>query len=80
MALHGGNHRLWKIRDLLNNLGVEMRFGVCLHMIEDLAHVIAGREIEARAAEDHETYFFGLARNCVDVLAQRLEHTLGERV
>ena len=52
---------------------MEMRFGVRLHVLEDLCHVVARREVRARTAQDHQTDFFGLAPDRIYMLLQVLE-------
>ena len=80
MSLNGGNHRLRKVGGLLDDLGVEMRFGAGLDLLEHFAHVISRREIGARAAQDDQADALRLSGNVVQVHIQRLEHILRERV
>ena len=51
-----------------------------LDVLENLVHVVARGEIHARAAQHDDTDFLRLARNGIDVLVQRLEHILGQRI
>src|SRR5271157_6591548 len=57
-----------------------MRLGVRLDVRKDLLHIVARREICSGSSQDDKTYFSGLARNCLDVVVQRLEHGLRKSV
>jgi hypothetical protein len=54
VALHGRDDRLGQIGDLLDHLGMEMRLGARLDVLEDLGHIVAGGEITAGTAQNHE--------------------------
>lgn len=59
---------------------MKVGLGVRLDVLEHLAHVVARGKIAARTTQNDEADGFGLARNGVGVLFQRLEHILVERV
>ncbi len=59
---------------------MKMRFGARFDVVEYFAHVVAGGEIPAGAAQNHETDGAGFARDRIEMIVQSFEYFLGQGI